>query len=109
MIFVPEIKIIIIKKITIMALQITENKGTFHLQGCLNSTTTRSFVTHFEHLINTIKTVKVNIGKIKEIDQNGVIGFKTLIKIAQRNNKSFFIVGHGSKDIYEDYSYSNVA
>lgn len=92
-----------------MALQILEKKGTFHLQGSLNSSTTRSFIIHFENIINTVKSVKVNIDKIKEIDQGGVEAFKTLIAIALRSNKLFNIVGDGSKDIYEDYSYSNIA
>ena len=47
-----------------MALQILEKKGTFHLQGSLNSSTTRSFIIHFENIINTVKSVKVNIDKI---------------------------------------------
>ena len=92
-----------------MALQISENKGIFHLEGSLNSSTTRSFIIHFEHIINTIKNVKINIDKIKDIDESGVSAFKTLIAIALRNNKLFYIVGDSSKDIYEDYSYSNVA
>ena len=108
MIFVSEIKTITIKK-TIMALQILENKGTFHLEGSLNASTTRSFIIYFEHVINTIKNVKVNIDDIKEIDESGVEAFKTLIAIALRNNKFFVIIGDGSKDIYEDYSLTNVA
>jgi ABC-type transporter Mla MlaB component len=92
-----------------MALQVLENKGTFHLQGSLNSLTARSFIIHFEYIINTVKNVKINIDKIKEIDQTGVEAFKTLIAIALRNNRLFNIVGDGSKDIYEDYSYSNTA
>ena len=92
-----------------MALQISENKGTFHLKGSVNATTTRSFIIYFEHLINTIDNVKINIDKIKNIDESGVEAFKTLIAISLRNNKFFLIVGNGSKDIYEDYSYSNVA
>ncbi len=92
-----------------MALQILENKGTFHLRGRVNTTTTRSFIIYFEHMINTINNVKVDINKIKEIDQSGVEAFKTLIAISLRNNKSFLIVGNGSQDIYEDCSFSNVA
>ena len=92
-----------------MALQILENEGIFHLEGSLNSSTTRSFITHFEYMISTIKKVKINIDKIKDIDESGLSAFKNLMTIALKNNKLFCIVGDGSKDIYEDYSYSNVA
>ena len=36
-------------------------------------------------MINSIKNVKVNIDKIKEIDKIGVEAFKTLVAIALRN------------------------
>ena len=92
-----------------MALQISENKGTFHLKGSVNVTTTRSFIIYFEHMINNINNVKVDIDNIKEIDESGVEAFKTLIAISLRNNKFFLIVGDGSKNFYSDYSFSNVA
>lgn len=92
-----------------MALQISENKGTFHLHGSVNVSTTRSFITHFEYIIKTLKNVKVNIDKIEQIDESGIKAFKTLIALALRNNKFFLVVGDGSKDLYEEYSYTNVA
>ena len=92
-----------------MALQISENKGIFYLRGSVNTETARSFIIYFEHMINTINNVKVDIDNIKRIDYRGVEAFKILISISLKNNKSFSIVGNGSKDIYEDYSFSNVA
>jgi len=35
-----------------MALQISENKGTFNLQGKINETTSRSLIIHFEYLLS---------------------------------------------------------
>ena len=92
-----------------MALQILEKEGTFHLQGNLNSSTTRSFIIHFEKMINSVQNVKINIEKIKNIDESGENAFKTLIALAMRNNKLFYIVGEENKEIYEEYLYSSVA
>ena len=86
-----------------MALQILENNGTFHLEGNLNATTSRSFIIHFEHLISRLKKVTVNIEKVKEIDRNGVTAFKILLANALRNNKLFSITGNGCEDIYKDF------
>ena len=83
-----------------MALQIFENKGNFELSGVLNTSTSRSFIIHFEYLINTFKNVTVNIEKLKEIDACGVESLKTLIAISLKNNNEFYIIGNGSKDIY---------
>ena len=86
-----------------MALQILENNGTFDLEGSLNTTTSRSFIIHFEHIINTVKDVTVNIDKVNAIDASGVEALKTLIAIALRTNNKFSVTGYGCKDIYNDY------
>ena len=86
-----------------MALQILEQNGTFELQGSLTTATTRSFIIHFEHIINTVKNVTVNIDKEKTIDVSGVDALKTLIAIALRSNNVFSVVGNGCKEIYDDY------
>ena len=86
-----------------MALQIIEQNGTFELQGSLTTATTRSFIIHFEHVINTVKNVTVNIDKVKTIDVSGVDALKTLIAIGFRSNTIFSVVGNGCKDIYDDY------
>ena len=91
-----------------MALQVLENNGTFHLQGNLNSSTTKSFIIHFEYIINTVKNIKVNIDKLNEIDQSGLLAFKKLIAIALKKNKAFYLIGIGSNDIYQYYLYSNI-
>lgn len=83
-----------------MALQIFKKNGNFQLCGNLNTSTTRSFIIHFEHLINTLKIVTVNIEKLNEIDASGVEALKTLIAISLRGNSTLSIIGNGSKDIY---------
>ena len=92
-----------------MALQILEHNGTFHLQGNLNATTSRSFIIHLEHRIETVKDVTVNIDKVTEIDSNGVAAFKTLFASALKQHKGFFVTGNGCKDIYEEFNYYQVA
>ena len=86
-----------------MALQILEQNGTFELQGSLTTATTRSFIIHFEHMINTVKNVTVNIDKVNTIDVSGVEALKTLIAIALRSNNVFSVVGNRCKEIYDDY------
>ncbi len=92
-----------------MALQISENNGTFELKGKLTSTTTRSFMNHFKFVMNTMKNITVNIDQVETIDMNGVEALKTLITMALKSNKKFSVIGYGCKDIYDDYKTSMVA
>lgn len=92
-----------------MALQITQQNGTFLLIGKLNTTTTRSFIIHFEYIIEQCQNVVVNIDEITEIDHDGLEGIKTLTAIALRNHTLFSVIGNGCKDIYQDWNCSQVA
>jgi ABC-type transporter Mla MlaB component len=92
-----------------MALQILENNGIFFLEGNLNATTSRSFIIHFEYLINKYSSITINIGRLKGIDSNGVSAIKSLFANALRNQKLFSVNGLGSKDIYEDIQSDNAA
>jgi ABC-type transporter Mla MlaB component len=83
-----------------MALQILEKNGAYELYGNLNTNTSRSFIIHFEYLINTFKNVTINIDKVKAIDASGVEALKTLITISLKNNSIFYIMGKGCKEIY---------
>lgn len=82
-----------------MELRILKKNGTFELSGSLNTKTSRSFIIHFEYLINTFKNVSVNIDKVKTIDTSGVEALKTLIAISLKNNNIFYIIGKGCKGI----------
>lgn len=92
-----------------MALQISENKGTFNLIGKINETTSRSLIIHFEYLLSIKRSVKLNIDGVNEIDVNGVAALKTLYGHALIYNKDFSIIGNGSKDIYDEIRFYNVA
>jgi anti-anti-sigma regulatory factor len=83
-----------------MALQIIENNGTYELLGNLNTQTSRSFIKHFEFLINTLKDVTINIDKITAIDATVVKALKKLIAISLKNNSKLDIIGQGCNDIY---------
>jgi ABC-type transporter Mla MlaB component len=87
-----------------MALQVLKKNEIFELCGNLNTKTSRSFIIHFEYLINTFKNITVNIDKVKEIDACGVEALKTLIAISLKNNSIFYIIGNGSKEIYDHKS-----
>ena len=93
----------------IMALQILENNGTFHLKGNLNSMTSRSFIIHFEYLVSAYNSVTINVGSLTEIDANGVSAIKLIFAMALRRQKLFSIVGFGSKDLYEDIQSDSAA
>ena len=59
-----------------MALQILNKKGIFHLEGKINCSTAKSFITHFEHYILRNKKTIINIDKIKKIDSDGLDSIK---------------------------------
>ncbi len=92
-----------------MALQIAQQNGTFLVNGQLNSSTTRSFIIHFEYMIEQHENIVVNIDGVYEIDPDGLEGIKTLTAIALRNHKMFSVIGNGCKDIYQDFNCSQVA
>lgn len=100
--------ILIINTPIIMALQISENNGTFFLQGNINASTSKYLTTHIERTMNTVKQVTVDIAKVSAIDTNGVAALKKLFLNASNNNKTFSIVGYGCKDLYNEFNMSTV-
>jgi ABC-type transporter Mla MlaB component len=86
-----------------MALQILEQNGTFELHGSLTNTTVRSFIIHFEHIIQTVKKVVVDIDKLKHMDASGIEGLKTVRAIALREHKILSIVGYRNQAVDKDY------
>lgn len=92
-----------------MALQITQQNGTFLVNGKLNTSTTRAFIIHFEYIIEQHPNVVVNIDGVTEIDYDGLEGIKTLTAIALRHHKMFSVIGNGCKDVYQDFNCSQVA
>lgn len=84
-----------------MALQILENNGIFYVNGKINASTTRSFMIHFDYVLDGKKKVIIDVNALKEIDVSGLEAFKTLYRIAIKNNKILSIIGCRSKDIYK--------
>lgn len=92
-----------------MALQILEENGTFELHGSLTTATTKSFIMHFEHMINTVKNITINIDNVNTIDATGVEALKMVMTNALRSNHIFSVIGNGCKDIYDEYKSSVTA
>ncbi|PKH51544.1 hypothetical protein CXF68_13005 [Tenacibaculum sp. Bg11-29] len=92
-----------------MALQISQKKGNFYLNGKLNNTTSRFFIVYFEHNLQQCKDVTINIDNVKEISKEGLDAISTLTAIALKNDKLFSVTGYGCKDIYDHFNEINVA
>ena len=92
-----------------MALQILECNGTFYIAGKINTTTSNSFLTHFNQVMKKYEEVTINIDKVKEIDTSGVEAFKKLHTNATENEKQFAVTGYGCKDIYYEFTYHKSA
>jgi len=94
-----------------MSLQISKKNEVFYLKGKLNIVTTRPFIIHFEYIIEQldIGTVVINIDCLNQIDTDGFEAIKTLKAIALRNQKIFYIIGDGCKEIYDDFNQTDVA
>lgn len=92
-----------------MALKILEKKGVFYLKGKINNTTTRDFIIHFDYVLDATENVMINVDEVEEIDSEGIGAIKTLMRIAEKNNKTFSIVGSVFKEIYDNFKCSQVA
>jgi anti-anti-sigma regulatory factor len=92
-----------------MALQITEKKGSFHIQGKITCDNVRAVKHHFECILQKRKYVTINISEVTEIDQEGVVTLTKMHQYALLTKKIFTIIGFGSKDLYEHFNGQNVA
>lgn len=86
-----------------MALIIKGTQDEYVVQGEINSTTSESLFSHFEYLLTLNKTLTINIGRVTQIDQNGVGSLIKLLSFADRFSLKLNIVGDGCKEIYEEY------
>jgi len=86
-----------------MALQISEKKGTFYVSGKIKTETLNGFLAYFEHAFKKYDKVVMNIDEVTAIDVDGLKTLKVLDALAKANNKLFYIVGYGSRDIYQDF------
>lgn len=92
-----------------MALTIKENNGIFFAEGTLTTSTAKNFQRHLEFILNSYNMLTINIDSINEIDDSGMMALRALYTNALINNRSFYVVGNGCKEIYDDFRYTNVA
>ncbi|WP_299361846.1 STAS domain-containing protein [Winogradskyella sp.] len=92
-----------------MALQIKENNGVFELEGAINNATAQSFKMHVDALMLSNEQVTINIGKVNEIDVTGLSVLRELLMNSKNTNQSFYIVGYGCKEIYDDFNDMRIA
>lgn len=92
-----------------MALKIKQQGNFFLVEGTINSSTVKQFKNHLEFLMLYTKSLTINIDAVNSIDTNGVKALKDLFSTALTYNKKFSIIGHGSKDIYDDFQFNYAA
>ncbi|MBT8266818.1 MAG: STAS domain-containing protein [Bacteroidia bacterium] len=92
-----------------MALKISEQNGTFFIQGRINTTTATNFKSHFKFLLETNTGLTLNIDAIEEIDVAGLNALYDIYNQAIIYKKKFYIVGNGCKEIYNEFKQSNQA
>jgi len=93
----------------IMTLQIFEKNEIFYLNGRLNRSTLKSFISYFEYNLSRNKNVIINIDNVIEIDKSGLEAMRNFAKVAILKQKVFSIVGNGCKEIYDDFKQTNRA
>lgn len=92
-----------------MALKIKEQNGIFLVEGYINTSTVKQFKNHVAFLILYTKALTLDINAVKEIDTNGMQALRDLYTNAVINNKDFFVVGNGCKEIFQDFESHIVA
>ncbi|WP_299114520.1 STAS domain-containing protein [uncultured Winogradskyella sp.] len=92
-----------------MALTIKENNGEFLVEGAINASTVKHFQNHCEILLNALGDLTLNIENVTEIDKSGLRALKALYDIALNYNRSFYMVGLGCKEIYDEFRFTEAA
>ncbi len=92
-----------------MALQITEKKGNFYIQGKITCDNVQALKLHFEYILRKRKYVTINISDVSEIDSEGVVALTQMYHYSLLSKKIFTIVGVGSKDMYDHFRNQNIA
>ena len=92
-----------------MALTITRNDKIFKVEGPINSSTASFFKTHFAITLNSLSGLSIDINKVTEIDDKGLLAIKSLFENSITWNKPFSIIGEGSNLVYDALNYSSVA
>ncbi|WP_303317950.1 STAS domain-containing protein [Flavivirga abyssicola] len=92
-----------------MALKITDQNGTFLVEGTINTTTALNFQNHLEAILNTYETLTIDIENVTEIDASGMQALRALYNNALIYNRPFYIVGTGCKEVYDDFIFTYAA
>ena len=92
-----------------MALKITEQNGTFIVEGTINATTAIYFQNHLESILNVYEALTIDIENVTEIDASGMKAMRALYSNALIYSRSFYILGTGCKEVYDDFTFINAA
>jgi len=92
-----------------MALKITHTKGVFLVEGVINVVTALHFKNHIESTMNDLEDLVINIENVTKIDTNGMKALHAIYESSMINNKNFYVVGLGCKEVYDDLYINNAA
>ena len=82
-----------------MALQITECGGVFSVHGNLNSSNVIILERHMSRFINTKNQVILNLGRVRQLDENAAHLLHHMHKKAMRMRANFCIIGQENTNI----------
>ena len=88
-----------------MALNVTDQNGTFAASGPINATTSESFRNHLNNIIEKYRNMTINIDGVNQIDAAGLSVLKEFYLRGFRYNRDFSIVGYGCKEIYNEFKF----
>lgn len=91
-----------------MALSITKQSGIYELEGELTPSSMRSLKEYFELIINRSQFIKLSVGKISNLDAEGVKFITSLYRKAIESNKVFFIVNLTEKKWVKEFKKENI-
>ena len=92
-----------------MALSILKKENVFYLKGKLNTSTSRSFIIHFEYLLSNNECIEIDVEELNEIDSVGVKAFSIIKAIALNMSKVLSVSSNHKNEIYNSISFSNAA
>jgi ABC-type transporter Mla MlaB component len=86
-----------------MSLQITNNAGTFEINGELNSQNVVSLQNHFKTLLSFSKIITISLNKLHSIDRSAVNAISSLYEMELAKNKVFYIVGQENEKVRQQF------
>ncbi|MBJ2175414.1 STAS domain-containing protein [Aureibaculum sp. A20] len=86
-----------------MDIKISKTDNIFNVEGQINWSTANYFKTHFTITLNSSRELTIDINKVSEIDDSGMLALKSIYANALKWNKPFSIVGTSSNDLYKEF------